>query len=115
MDNGIYLNKNDYSILELIIATECVSPWRSLTTKFIIEYTGLSHVKVRQVLKTFILLKYVSEGAKDGNNKTFYATKEGIEHYKEVFRYDDIDIEDLIENYKEEIEKRENNINKGDN
>ena len=102
MEGKVYLNKNDYSILELIIVNECVSPWKSLTTKFIIEESGLSHVKVRQVLKTFIIMKYVSEGAKDGNNKTYYATAEGINHYKQVFGYDDLDIEDLIANYKEE-------------
>lgn len=102
MEGRVYLNKNDYSILELIIVNECVSPWKSLTTKFIIEETGLSHVKVRQVLKTFVIMKYISEGAKDGNNKTYYATEEGINHYKQVFDYDDIDIEDLIANYKEE-------------
>lgn len=102
MEDKVYLNKNDYAILELIIVNECVSPWKSLTTKFIIEESGLSHVKVRQVLKTFIIMKYVSEGAKDGNNKTYYATEEGINHYKQVFGYDDYDIEDLIANYKEE-------------
>ena len=102
MEDKVYLNKNDYAILELIIVNECVSPWKSLTTKFIIEESGLSHVKVRQVLKTFIIMKYVSEGAKDGNNKTYYATEEGINHYKQVFDYDDLDIEDLIANYKEE-------------
>lgn len=102
MEGRVYLNKNDYSILELIIVNECVSPWKSLTTKFIIEETGLSHVKVRQVLKTFVIMRYISEGAKDGNNKTYYATEEGINHYKQVFDYDDIDIEDLIANYKEE-------------
>lgn len=106
MEGDVFFNKNDYSILELIIVNECISPWRSLTTKYIIDNSNLSHVKVRQVLKTFTLLKYVNEGAKDGNKKTYYATKDGIDHYKQVFGYNDEDIEDLIINYQEELNNK---------
>lgn len=96
-------NKNDYIILEMLIAEECNSPYKSLTKQFIIKESKFSHVKVQQVLKSFLLIGFVKEGTKDGNNKTYYYTDDGKKHYMEVFEYSEDDIKLLIENNKEDI------------
>lgn len=101
MEYGSIFNKNDYVILEMLIAEECNSPYKSLTKQFIIKQSGFSHVKVQQVLKSFLLVGFVKEGTKDGNNKTYYYTDKGKEHYMQVFEYSNEDIEILVENNKE--------------
>lgn len=94
-------NKNDYVILEMLIAEECNSPYKSLTKQFIIKKSKFSHVKVQQVLRSFQLVGFIKEGTKDRNNKTYYYTEEGKKHYMQVFEYSNEDIEILVENNRE--------------
>lgn len=92
-------NKNDFAILEILIGNECNTPFKSLTVKYLIEESKFSHIKVRQTMKSFQIYGIVKEGAKDGNNKTYYVTKEGIEYYCKIMNYNEIDLEDLITSY----------------
>lgn len=102
MELETIFNKNDYLILEILIGNECTSPYKSISTTCIIEKCNYSHVKVRQVLKSLLIVEFIKEGAKDGNKKTYYVTEKGKAHYKEIMEYDDYDIEDLISGYLEE-------------
>lgn len=95
-------NKSDYAILELLIGYECFSPFKSLSKQFIMSNTKYSHVKVQQSLKGFMLSGFVREGTKDRNNKTYFCTESGLEHFKKVFDYNDEDIDNVIDNYIEE-------------
>lgn len=106
MDFQTFFNKSDYAILDVLIGNECHSAFKSLTTKYIIEDTGLSHVKVRQTLKNFIMMDIVKEGAKDGNSKTYYVTEKGKLHYMDVFKYDEVDIANLVLDEKEGYNKK---------
>lgn len=103
MEMGTIFNKNDYLILEVLIGNQCHSPYKSLSTQYIINECNYSHVKVRQVLKNFIISDFVREGAKDGNKKTYYVTDKGIEHYKMAMGYDNMDIEDVIAKYEDDV------------
>lgn len=102
MEFGTIFNKNDYLILEVLIGNECSSPYKSISTTYIIEKCNYSHVKVRQVLKNFLISDFIKEGAKEGNKKTYYVTDKGISHYKTTMGYDDQDIDDLVSSYSEE-------------
>lgn len=106
MELSALINKTDYIILELMIKNESYSSYVSLSTPYLIKKSKLSHVKVRQVLKNFMLLGLVNEGSKDGNKKTYYISEKGLEHYKDIFGLDDKDIENMINEY---IEKEKNN------
>lgn len=99
MEYGYMFNKSDYAILELLIGYECFSPFKSLTKQFIMTNTKYSHVKVQQSLKGFMLVDFVKAGAKDGNNKTYFCTELGLDHFKKIFNYTDEDIEAVKENY----------------
>lgn len=101
-------NKSDYTILDAIIGNECTSPFQSISTQYIIDKCGYSHVKVRQVLKNFVISDFIREGIKDGNKKTYYVTEKGKAHYMMVMGYNDEDIEDLIYEYRE-INNRDEN------
>ncbi|HBJ1650356.1 TPA: hypothetical protein LA460_000260 [Clostridium botulinum] len=103
----INFNKTDYTILEILIGNECDTPFKSLSTKYLIESSGYSHVKVRQTIKSFQLCGFVKEGSKDGNKKTYYVSNDGVKHYMDVMDYDKNDLEDLIDKYL-------NNDNKGE-
>lgn len=72
----------------------------------------MSHVKVQQVLKSFMLVGFIKEGTKDGNNKTYYYTEEGKEHFASAFGYDDEQIVDLIANYDDLTEEYNKMIDK---
>lgn len=102
MEYGYMFNKSDYAILELLIGCECFSPFKSLSKQSIMSNTKYSHVKVQQSLKGFMLVDFVREGAKDRNNKTYFCTEAGLEHYKKIFDYTDEDIDKVIDNYIEE-------------
>ena len=99
-------NKNDYIILESLIGNECITPFRSLTVKYLVDNCKFSHVKIRQTIKTFQIYDYVKEGSRDGNTKTYYVTNLGVKHYMEVMDYNEDDISELIEQYRN---KREDN------
>lgn len=105
MDYQAFFNKSDYYILDVLIGNECYSAFKSLTTQQIIQDTKLSHVKVRRTLKSFIMAGIVNEGTKDGNNKTYFVTENGKEHYMNVFKYNDDDIKDLVLDVQESNDK----------
>lgn len=92
-------NKNDFDILEILIGNECKTPFKSLTIKYLIKESKFSHLKVRQTMKTFQIYGLVKDGAKDGNNKTYYVTQKGIDYYCSIMDYNEIDLEDLVNSY----------------
>lgn len=102
---NVNFNKNDYTILEKLIGYECKTPFRSITINYLVKFCKFSHIKIRQTIKTFQMYDFVREGSRDGNTKTYYVTDSGIEHYKEIMGYDEDDIENLIENYKNKKEE----------
>lgn len=107
MDYRSMFNKSDYGVLELLIAEECFSPIKSLSKQYIMKSTGFSHVKVQQVLRSFILVDFVKEGLKSGNNKTYFCTEKGKEHYMDMFNYTEEDLEELMDNNYEEKHNKE--------
>lgn len=109
MDYQTFFNKSDYFVLDALLGNECRSPFDSLTVKEIMENTELSHVKVRNALKGFIMAGIVSEGTKDGNSKTFFITSKGIDYYKEVLKCTDENIAELVINTKKANKEREAN------
>lgn len=92
-------NKNDYLILEILIGNECFSSFKSLTTKYLIDESKFSHVKVRQTIKMFQMYNLVKDGAKDGNNRTYYVTEKGVEFFMKVMDCDTEDIERMKDRY----------------
>ena len=77
ISEGNEFNKNDYRILQSLVEKECYSLIASLNIKQIASVTNLSIQKIRIALKSFVLLNYVSLGAKDNNSNTFYITNKG--------------------------------------
>ena len=107
MNISSVIKKNDYSILELLICKECYSSYSALSTPDIIKETGLSHVKIGQVVKNFVMFGLIAEGSKDGKKKTYYITQNGLEHYKQQLEYEEQDINDMIDNYNKKLEEKE--------
>lgn len=101
------INKRDYLILEILIERECFTPVASLSISNLINISNMSKSKVRSVKDNFIMLGYIAEGSKDGNNKTFYITSEGMEHFKLMFCFDDEKINEIIDNYKDRSREEE--------
>jgi DNA-binding transcriptional regulator GbsR (MarR family) len=101
----VLFNKNDYKILEILIERRCSAPAASLTIKQLSEVSGMSLSKVRTVVNNFLLMNFVQCGSKDGNNKTFLHTEEGVKHYKLVFGFDDEKINEMISNFENEYEE----------
>lgn len=95
-------NKKDYLILNELIINRCINSICSLTIEQLMNLTGFSATKVRAVVKSFLIVGYISEGSKDGNCKTYYITKQGIEHYKLQHGLTDEDIQKMIEENEEE-------------
>lgn len=104
--SNILFNKNDYKVLEELIVRQCNIPVASLTIKQLMEITGMSLSKIRSVKNNFIMIGFIKEGSKDGNKKTYYITDKGIDHYKEVFDFDEEKIDKIIDEFE--------NKNKGD-
>lgn len=98
-------NKNDYIILETLVGNECITPFRSLTIKHLVNACKFSHIKIRQTIKTFQIYDYIKEGSRDGNTKTYYVTNLGVKHYMEVMNYNEEDISNLIEQYRNNKEE----------
>lgn len=97
-------NKMDYAILEQLVVYECFSLAIAFSIKTLAEKTGFSQVKIRQTIKLFLMFGIVEEGAKDGNKKTYYVTKSGLDLYKRVMDYTD---EDIIEMQEQCMNKEE--------
>jgi DNA-binding transcriptional regulator GbsR (MarR family) len=75
----VLFNKSDYTILSALVSRDCYTEIRSLSIKQISDETKLSIPKIRLVLKTFLIIGYIKEGAKDGISKTYYITEKGKE------------------------------------
>lgn len=90
-------NKSDYVILTHIYHNNFNSPVNAISTLDLIDESGLSSSKVRNTISEFIRIGYLIEGLKDGNNKTYYISNEGIKHFEDMFGKSD-----RIENNKEE-------------
>ncbi len=95
----VLFNKNDYKILESLIERQCNAPVASLTIKQLINITGMSLSKVRSVIGKFLLMNFIQEGSKDGNNKTYFTTEDGVKHFKLVFGFNDNDIKEIVEDF----------------
>ena len=95
----VLFNKNDYKILESLIERQCNAPAASLTIKQLVNITGMSLSKVRSVKDKFLLMNFIQEGSKDSNNKTFFFTEYGLNHFKLVFGFTDDDINEIIDNF----------------
>lgn len=102
---NVLFNKNDYRILEALIERQCKAPVASLTIKQLMNITGMSLSKIRSVKDNFLLMNFIQEGSKDGNSKTYYITSKGVDHFKEVFGFDDEDVDVIIENFNNNYEE----------
>ena len=100
-------NKNDYRILESLIERKCNAPAASLTIKQLINLTDMSQSKVRSVKNNFLLMHFIEEGSKDSNNKTFFYTEKGLNHFKSVFAFNDDDIKEMMVNFEKSLSKIE--------
>lgn len=76
---GVIFNKNDYNILGVLVEKQCFTEIASLSIKQIASHTQLSIPKIRLVIKSFLLMDLIREGAKDGISKTFYCTEKGAQ------------------------------------
>jgi len=103
----VIFNKNDYKILESLIERKCTAPASSLTVKQLIKITELSLSKVRSVIGKFILMDFIKEGSKDGNNKTYFALQAGITHFKMVFGFTDDVINEMISDFYSPLNEEE--------
>ncbi|HCL4447294.1 TPA: transcriptional regulator [Clostridium botulinum] len=103
----VLFNKNDYKMLESLIERQCDAPAASLTIKQLMKITEMSKSKIISVKDNFLLMKFISEGAKDRNSKTYYITNEGLNHFKLVFGFTDEDINEMIDNFNKEYNKGE--------
>lgn len=103
----VIFNKNDYKILEALIERKCTAPVASLSISQLKNITGMSLSKIRSVKDKFLLMNFIQEGSKDGNNKTFYTTDEGLKHFKLVFGFNDDDIEEMINDFRNMYEDGE--------
>lgn len=95
----ILFNKNDYKILEALIERQCNTPVASLTIKQLVNITQMSLSKVRSVKDNFILMEFIKEGSKDGNNKTYFITEKGLKHFQSAFGFDNDRIDEIIQDF----------------
>lgn len=86
MSQAIF-NKSDYGILSLLKDKECFSEISSLNIKQISSNTNLSIPKIRIVIKNFLLMELIKEGAKDGISKTYYITEKGVNFFNNALGY----------------------------
>lgn len=77
-------NKNDYAIIAHVYVNEYNSPMNSITLIDLISRCEMSASKVRLTISAFLKAGYLSEGLKEGNNKTIYLTEQGINHCKQI-------------------------------
>ena len=103
----VIFNKNDYKILESLIERKCNAPASSLTIKQLIKITEMSLSKIRSVIGKFILMNFIKEGSKDGNNKTYFVLEEGITHFKMVFGFTDDIINEMISDFYSSLDEEE--------
>lgn len=80
------MNKNDIYILMVFAKENRSSLLKSFSVANLIKTIDgkYSHTKVREVIKNFKNLGYLQEGFKQGNSKTYYITKNGIDFLEEI-------------------------------
>lgn len=78
------MSQNDYRILMTIYKYGCTNEMKSITLYKIHEISLLSVSKIRQSVKRFMQLEYISEGAVNHSAKTYFVTKSGIKKIKEL-------------------------------
>lgn len=88
IDVDILSNLSDLKILIAIIdknkPTVGTSEVKGVTIKNLIEKTGYSHMKIRSTIKQFLEQGVVAEGLRNGNSKTYYITRLGLELLKKT-------------------------------
>lgn len=82
------MNKNDCKLLYTLYLEGCLDSFQSITASSLCKITEFGGTKVRKTLNEFIENGYVSEGLKKSQARTFYITKEGIEHLKKILPAD---------------------------
>lgn len=79
---GTIFTKNDYEILKAIVdrgdKKKGLCKTNGTTIKELIEKTELSDKKVRNTLKQFLDVGFISEGASIGKARTYILTQEGF-------------------------------------
>lgn len=110
MNYSDVIKKKDYVVLATLICKECFSSYSALSTPDIISETKLSHVKIGQVVKNFTMFGFLAEGIKDGKKKTYYVTDDGMNHFKQQLKYDENDINEMIDIYNKKIEEENKNV-----
>ena len=78
------LSKNDYNILIILNHYQCNSKLKSFTIERISKETNLSIPKIRNSVKMFLLLNYITEGSHDKSAKTYYINENGINELKSL-------------------------------
>ena len=82
-ENEIMLDKVDIQIIYSLYTNEKVNPLQSYKIKQIQEYNkdlDLAYYTYSLRIKKLIKANMINEGTKDGNARTFYITKEGINY-----------------------------------
>lgn len=77
-------NKTDYEILYFFKKEGFDGEFKSCTIKTLVESLGYSESKIRLAINNFLKDKFVKEGIKQGQSKTYFITEEGIERIKEL-------------------------------
>jgi Fe2+ or Zn2+ uptake regulation protein len=82
----MFVSKNDYKILKMLLENGCKNKIKSLTINDISQMAGLSIPKVRVTIKLFLMMSYVNEGATNKAAKTYYITSSGINELNSLFQ-----------------------------
>ena len=97
--NEIVLDKVDIKIIYSLYVNKKVNSLQSYKIKQIQEYNkdlNLAYYTYSLRIKKLIKSNIINEGTKDGNARTFYITKEGI-NYIENNVIDNMDLEEYEE------------------
>lgn len=77
-------NKTDYEILYFLQEGGYNGSFRSCTIRTMTEELKYSESKIRLAINLFLKDKYVKEGTKQGQAKTYYITEKGAEKLKDL-------------------------------
>lgn len=78
-NTNIILTMNEYKILAYLYQNDYHTELQSITIKELQKQTELSINKIREAIKKFKTMNYVSEGFMHHRAKSYYITKEGID------------------------------------
>lgn len=88
MEVSTIFTQNDYEILKAIVdrgdKKKGLCKTNGTTIKEIIDKTELSDKKIRNTLKQFLDIGFISEGASIGKARTYMLTKEGFIELKSL-------------------------------